>query len=162
VTISVTVEGRAETVVVTGISVKTNVAMMASMVVVSVEIDTAETEGDGAEDEAGMEDIEDGSIKKRMPSIVVIAESAAADLVNKSVLAGVIKFSAGLDPGTVGTATAVQTASVKAKKSGIRNIRAAGSQATMKDVSKTAITILTGQEEDKIWVQPGTPCDRWW
>lgn len=129
--ISVIVDAGAETMIVTGLSVKIYVAVMTS-VIVSVRkggtgVIRATGDGDGAIDDAGVEDIEDevvicGSMEKSMPSTVINPELAMADMFNELTLATVVQFTAGVDPETASAIVAVETASVQAKKSNFESI----------------------------------------
>ena len=95
---SVTVDAGTETVIVTGASVKIYVAVMISIVV------SLRTGGKGATVPAGdsTEDIEDGGImsgstEKRIPSIVVIAETTVLKMPNGLTFAGGVEFPIGVN-----------------------------------------------------------------
>jgi hypothetical protein len=74
-----------------------------------------------------------------MPSMVVTAELAEANVVNGSVFAGAVEFSAGGDAGSAGAAKAIETTSAETKNKGeFKSIRVTSGQraATMKKWSE--------------------------
>jgi len=77
-----------------------------------------------------------------MPSIVVTAELAAADVVNGLVFAGAVEFSAGGKAGSAGAAKAIETTSVEAKNKGdLKSIRSTSCCCYEEIVGDSAITM---------------------
>ena len=69
--------------------------------------------------------------REKYSSIIVLPESAEANVLNEPVFTGAVEFPAGDNSESAGAAKAIETTSVEAKNSDFMNIRIASGQGTL-------------------------------